>query len=98
MTDPETSVDWKAVREKGGGLETVDIVFDGPPGPVCGHFVECEDTDGKSIRLGEWVHREDGYWALRLQAVVTRAGEAMKPTPVDTPPAEMVHPSPQKEK
>lgn len=44
----------------------VDIVFDGPPGPEAGRFVEVEDDAGKSIKFGEWVQRPDGYWALRL--------------------------------
>jgi hypothetical protein len=44
----------------------VDIVFDGPPGPQSGRFVEVEDEDGRSIRLGEWIARPNGYWALRL--------------------------------
>lgn len=44
----------------------IDIVFDGPPGPVCGRFVEVENAEGKSISFGEWVERPDGYWALRL--------------------------------
>lgn len=46
--------------------ETIDIVFDGPPGPESGRFVEVEDLDGKSVGVGEWVKRHDGYWALRL--------------------------------
>jgi hypothetical protein len=46
--------------------KTVDIVFDGPPGPEAGRFVEVEDMDGASISLGEWVKREDGYWVLRI--------------------------------
>ena len=46
-------------------METIDIVFDGPPGPESGRFVEVE-RDGKSIRLGEWVQRRDGLWALRI--------------------------------
>ena len=46
----------------------VDIVFDGPPGPESGRFVEVEDANGRSIRLGEWVARPDGYWALRIPA------------------------------
>lgn len=46
--------------------EPVDIVFDGPPGPEAGHFVEAESPPGRSIRLGEWVKRDDGYWALRF--------------------------------
>lgn len=44
----------------------IDIVFDGPPGPVCGRFVEVENSEGHSISVGEWVERADGYWVLRL--------------------------------
>lgn len=44
----------------------IDIVFDGPPSHESGRFVEVEDSEGKSIRFGEWVHRPDGYWALRI--------------------------------
>lgn len=45
----------------------VDIVFDGPPGPEAGRFVEVEDDTGKSIKFGEWLQRSDGYWVLRLE-------------------------------
>lgn len=44
----------------------IDIVFDGPPGPEAGRFVEVENSAGASISFGEWVHRSDGYWALRI--------------------------------
>ena len=44
----------------------VDIVFDGPPGPVSGHFVEVENDTGESICFGEWIEREDGMWCLRI--------------------------------
>ena len=44
----------------------IDIVFDGPPGPVCGRFIDVEDADGKSINLGEWIRRKDGYCVLRI--------------------------------
>jgi hypothetical protein len=57
---------------------TVDILFDGPPGPEAGRFVEVE-RDGKSVRLGEWVERGDGYWALRVPvdgAALAKAGVA----------------------
>jgi hypothetical protein len=47
-------------------MTTVDIVFDGPPGAVCGRFIEVEDRTGASIRLGEWVQRDDCYWVLRI--------------------------------
>ena len=46
--------------------EAVDIVFDGPPGPVAGRFVEVESPPGKGINFGEWVERADGYWVLRI--------------------------------
>ncbi len=45
---------------------TVDIVFDGTPSHESGRFVEVEDMQGKSINLGEWVERTDGYWVLRI--------------------------------
>jgi len=45
----------------------VDVVFDGPPGPESGRFVEVEDADGKSISVGDWVDRGDGYHVLRLR-------------------------------
>lgn len=46
----------------------IDIVFDGPPGPEAGRFVEVENADRRSINFGEWVHRDDGYWVLRIKA------------------------------
>lgn len=45
-------------------MKTINIVFDGPPGPVAGRFVEVEDESGKSISFGQWEEREDGYWVL----------------------------------
>lgn len=47
----------------------IDVVFDGPPGHESGRFVEVEDSAGRSIRVGEWVERPDGYWAFRLRGV-----------------------------
>ena len=44
----------------------INIVFDGPPGPEAGRFVEVETDDGKSINAGEWIKRPDGLWALRI--------------------------------
>ena len=46
----------------------VDIVFDGPPGPESGRFVEVENERGRSVDVGEWIHRPDGYWALRISS------------------------------
>lgn len=54
----------------------VDIVFDGSPENWAGRFVEVEDDTGASIRLGDWVVRPDGYWALRMPVItkMTPAG------------------------
>ncbi len=43
-----------------------DVVFDGPPGAVAGRFVEVNDDTGSSIKVGEWIERDDGYWVLRI--------------------------------
>ena len=50
----------------------INIVFDGPPGPEICQFVEVEDDDGKGIRVGEWIERPDGLWALRIDAAENR--------------------------
>ena len=55
-------------REALALTRTIDIVFDGPCGHESGRFIEVEQ-DGKSIRVGEWVDRKDGTWALRIPNV-----------------------------
>lgn len=58
------------VERKENNMEKpINILFDGPPGPESGRFVEVETDDGKSIRAGEWIEREDGLWALRITAL-----------------------------
>lgn len=47
----------------------VHIVFDGPPAHESGRFIETETPDGKSIRLGHWIKRDDGYWALEIEVL-----------------------------
>lgn len=54
-------VEWVNEREK------IHIVFDGPPGPEAGRFIETETPDGKGIGIGEWLVREDGNWALEIE-------------------------------
>jgi len=51
------------------------IIFDGPPSHESGRFVEVE-IDGKGGRVGEWVEREDGLWALVLGPVYSEASAA----------------------
>lgn len=70
----DTAVSSGTVTVTEGKFVTVDVVFDGPPGPnTDGHtcnFVELEDTStGASIGLGEWIDRGNGLWALRLRVV-----------------------------
>lgn len=63
MTDTEAKGGILKTLEALEDSESICIVFDGPPGPVCGRFVEVEDGSGRSIRLGRW--QEDGkYWRL----------------------------------
>jgi hypothetical protein len=50
--------------------QVIDIVFDGPPEHDGPRLVEVESPPGRSICLGEWVQREDGYWALRFKATL----------------------------
>lgn len=58
-----------AYRVKHHGLHTkeeIRFVIDGPPGHHSGRFVEVEDENGASIRVGEWHARGDGLWELRV--------------------------------
>jgi len=48
----------------------IDIVFDGPPSGEAPRFVEVENAEGKSIRIGEWIERSDGFWCLRIPCPV----------------------------
>ena len=41
------------------------IVFDGPPGPEAGRFVEVETASSRGVRAGRWEARGD-YWHLIL--------------------------------
>ena len=60
---------------KDTSFETVDFVFDGPPGPESGRFIEVETADGASVSVGEWIKRDDGYWVLRVDAFVRGRNE-----------------------
>lgn len=59
----------------------IDIVFDGPPDHDSGRFVEVEDAQGRSIRVGSWMDRGDGFWVLRLpdHRALTAAGSSAPP-------------------
>jgi hypothetical protein len=40
---------------------SIDIVFDRPPSPELPRFVEVENQNGRSINVGNWVQRPDGF-------------------------------------
>jgi hypothetical protein len=52
-------------------MKHIDIIFDGPPGPECGRFVEVEDGNGKSINAGEWLESLNGFHTLRIPQPLT---------------------------
>ena len=47
-------------------MSKIHILFDGPPGPKSGRFVEVENDQGESISAGEWIERENGLWDLEI--------------------------------
>ena len=60
--------------------KALNIIFDGPPAPEAGRFVEVETDDGRSVNAGEWTNRPDGMWALRItQLPFTTPAPAMPP-------------------
>jgi hypothetical protein len=67
-----------------GAVQYVDVVFDGTPGPEAPRFIEVEDPDRRSIRVGEWVERDDGAGAAHPARPLTRLRRRM----VDGHPAE----------
>ena len=68
----------------------IHIVFDGPPGPESGRFVEVETPSGRSIRAGIWKKRRDGYWVLILTPedfpFETTCSHCDEPMPTDAEP------------
>jgi len=64
----------------------IDIVFDGPPPHESGRFIEVEDAEGRSINVGTWLQRTDGYWVLRLSPPPTPDVERLTWQPIATCP------------
>ena len=52
-------------------MRYIDVVFDAPPGPDGGRFVEVEDHNGKAISIGEWLESANGLWVLRIPMPMT---------------------------
>jgi hypothetical protein len=57
---------YEAVRAKDPELQYIQVVFDGPPGPEGGRFVEVENHMGKSMSVGHWAERTGGFHVLVL--------------------------------
>lgn len=55
-------------------MSAINIVFDGPPSE-CGRFVDVENDDGRSISIGDWIKRHDGYWVLRIEKLPNDDGK-----------------------
>lgn len=74
----------------------VVLVFDGPPGHQSGRFLEAEDENGRSIKVGEWRNRGDGTWELRLERPTAPADHptlpGMEPEFLTTEQAEALFP------
>ncbi len=49
----------------------MDVMFDGPPGPQPGRFIDCHDAvTGESIHWGKWLDNGDGTWSLIGEAII----------------------------
>ena len=66
----------RALRQPASGAE-LHIVFDGPPGPEAGRFVEVETAEGESINAGEWRQVGD-YWHLVTRSPARGGAEEMR--------------------
>jgi hypothetical protein len=53
----------------------IDLVFNEGPNEYDHNFVEAEDGHGRSISVGGWFKREDGYWVLRITEMPAPAGQ-----------------------
>ncbi len=48
-------------------IPAINIILNGTPyGHTAGRFVDVVNDAGEGISIGEWIKREDGYWALRI--------------------------------
>jgi len=66
---------WLADEVATKGVVEVAILFDGPPGPEAGRFIEVEDAvTGESIDWGQWMDNRDGTWSLCGVVVRKSAG------------------------
>lgn len=59
-------VECRTTQEPEPNTGPIYVIFDGPPGPEAGRFVEVVDADGQSINAGRWIEQLDGTWALEI--------------------------------
>ena len=75
MCDAQEAVKVAAAASAYPATRTVDVLFDGPPGPTPGRFVEVETLDGRSVNVGQWLDHGDGTWALRIEIEATEGAD-----------------------
>lgn len=57
----------EALKNADRDPDYIEVILDGPPEHRSGRFVEIENAvTGESIKVGEWIEKAAGYWALRL--------------------------------
>ena len=62
----ELHIDEECNKGKKTMCQAINIIFDGPPGPHAGRFVEVETDAGKSICAGVWIPLGGNFWKLRI--------------------------------
>jgi hypothetical protein len=70
----------------GHPTQEIDIVFDGPPGPISPSFIETETPEGVGVSLGKWVKRADGHWVLRIVVDATCVNRSDREDPEEVKP------------
>ena len=63
---------WHGLEVSELQVQTINVVFDGPPSHESGRFIEVENLDGASIKAGEWVQLDSERWALQLDVVTIK--------------------------
>jgi hypothetical protein len=48
-------------------MQEVRLVFDGPMARDVPSLIAIEDSEGRSITVGHWRQRQDGYWELVIR-------------------------------
>jgi hypothetical protein len=61
----------------------VYIAFDGVRGHESGRLVDVENQHRRSVNVGEWIHRPDRFWALRISHPISPSWRAIRRMAID---------------